>query len=215
MFGSSTKQRYAAQISHKTGLQQQGNLFAGTFQGLSAWTKTEMAANIGALATGSGGGLLGGVGALLGGATGGMVHGMSGGEFMMKHDYVIELQGWNLPGASLRETSSWLVNKGIQQRGAMGQRASSGVPWIDSKYEVCANDPGFIQYVCAFPELQQWLQHWPYLNLSWEPQRVWLELLDSTIRIHSKFGTEAQQNGDMVFRGLSLVAAAARACFSR
>ena len=215
MFGSGTKKRYAAQIAQRTGLQQQGDRFAGTFQGFTAWTRTGMAANVGALAVGSGGGLLGGLGALLGGSAGGMAHGMTGGDFMMKHDYVIELPGWNLPGASLRETTSWAVNKGIQQRRAVGQKTSSGVPWIDSKYEVCANDPGFIQFICAWPELQQWLQHWPYLNLCWEPQRVWLELLDSVIRINSKFGTAAQQNGDMVFQGMSVVAAATRACYNR
>jgi hypothetical protein len=211
MFGKGATEKFAALVQQKTGLRMEGDRFAGEFQGFQAWAHTEMVANVGALAQGSGGGLLGGLGALFGGKSGGMVHAMTGGEFMMKHDYVIELPGRTLPGASLRETTSFLVNKGLQQRRAIGAKTTSGVKWIDKRYEVCANDPAFIQRVCASPELEKALKSWPYLNLSWEPQRVWVELLDSAVRISSKFSAAAQSNGDMVLQGLSLAAAAARA----
>ena len=103
----------------------------------------------------------------------------------------------------------------FSQRAAIGQKCSSGVAWIDKKYEVCGRDPGFIAHVCGSTELQQWLGHWPFLNLSWEPARVWLELMDSPQRISGKFSTAEQQNGDMVWKGLSVVAAAVRACAAR
>jgi hypothetical protein len=216
MFGAANAatQRLAQGVYQKTGMQMHGDRFAGHFQGMQAWSKTEMVADMGSLAIGSGGGMLGGLGALMG-SGGGMVHGMTGGDFLMKHDYVIELPQWSLPGGSLRETTSWLINKGIQQRNAIGQRTRCGVPWIDQRFEVCSNDPKFIHYVCTEPQFQQWLSHWPFVNLSWEPQRVWLELLDSTRRLYDKFGTQAMQDGDMVYRGMSVVAAAARACGPR
>ena len=214
MFGSKAVDRFAAIVAQKTGLQQQGGRFVGQFQGYSAWSQTQMVGDHAASLRG-GGGLLGGLGALMGGGTGGMVHAMTGGTFFMKHDYVIELPGWQLPGGSIRETNSFLVDKSYQQRPAIGQRVASGIPWIDGRFEVCSNDPRFPPYVCAWPELQQHLQHWPFVNLSWEPQRVWIELLDSVTRISSKFSTEAQQNGDMVLQGMSLVASAVRACQAR
>lgn len=211
--GNAATQRLAQGVYHKTGMQMHGDRFVGNFQGLQGWSQAQMVANVAAIATG-GGGMLGGLGMLMG-SGGGMAHAMTGGEFFMKHDYVVELPGWNLSGASLRETTSWLVNKSLQQRPAIGRRCGSGVPWIDQRFEVCANDPRLIAWICAEPNFQQWLAHWPYVNLSWEPQRVWLELVDSTRRIHDKFGTQAMQDGEMVFRGMSVVAAAARAAGPR
>jgi hypothetical protein len=215
MFGKGATEKFAAAVAKKTGLQMQGDRFAGEFRGFQAWAHTEMAANVGALVQGSGGGLLGGLGALFGGGTGGMVHAMTGGDFFMKHDYVIELPDAALPGASLRETTSFLVHKSLQQRPAIGAKTTSGVKWIDKRYEVCSNDPAFIQRACTSPELQKALKGWPYLNLSWEPQRVWLELLDTPVRISSKFSGSAQSNGDMVLQGLEIVAAAARAAIGQ
>lgn len=214
MFGKGATEQFAAAVAQKTGLTMQGDRFAGEFQGLPAWVHTEMVANVGALTQGTGGGLFGGLAALFGGKSGAMAHAMTGGDFMMKHDYVIELPGRSLPGASLRESTSFLTNKGIQQRKAIGDKTSSGVPWIDKAYEVCANDPAFVRKVCASPELQAALKAWPYLNLSWEPERVWLELVDTPRRLSSKFSTAAQQNGDMVLQGISLAAAAAKAAIA-
>lgn len=215
MFGSGASQQFAQQIQQKTGLYQQGDKMVGYFQGLPGWTQTQMVSSVMGAAMG-GGGALGLAGALLGGSGGGwgMASAMTGGQFFMKHDYVIELSA-NLPGASIRESTSLINYKSYQQRPAIGQRAHSGVPWIDSKYEVCSTDPQFIQYVCAWPELQQWLPRWHQLNLSWQGRYVWLEMLDSTQRISSKFGAAAMQNGDMVLWGMSVVAAAARATFAR
>ena len=214
MFGSGAADGFSRAVTQKTGLYQQGDKFVGTFQGLPAWTQTQMVADVAGSFHGHGG-ALGGLGALLGGSAGGMAQAMTGGGFFMKHDYVIELPTSNLPAASLRESTSFLNDKSYQQRPAMGPRASSGVQWIDSKYEVCAVDPNFIRYVCASPELQQCLPRWHFLNLSWQGTHVWLELLDSTTRIAGKFGGTAMQNGDMTLAGLWLAAAAARATFAR
>lgn len=214
MFGSDATQRFAAAVQQKTGLQQQGDRFAGWFQGLPAWCQTQMVGNHASAFRGNGG-LFGGLAGLAFGGAGGMAQAMTGGAFYMKHDYVIELQGNRLPGGSLRETTSFLIDKSWQQRGARGPRTSSGVPWIDQKYEVCSPDPGFMHYVCASPELQQALSRWPYLNLSWEADRVWLEMIETPQRINSHFSASEQQNGDMIARGLWVVAAAARATFAR
>lgn len=214
MFGSGAAAQYAAMLQQKTGLHAQDNRMVGYFQGLPAWTRTEMVANtMGALR--GNGGMLGGLGMLLGGSTGGMAHAMTGGSFFMKYDFVIELPGNRLPGGSLRETTSFMIDKSLQQRQAIGGRVQCGVPWIDSKYEVCSYDPSFMPYVCSSPELQQHLQRWPYLNLSWEAERVWLEMIESPTRINTHFSTAEQQNGDMILRGLWTVAAAARATFAR
>ena len=215
MFGAkAATQKYAQLVHQKTGLVQDGDRFVGHFQGLPAWSKTQMVASAWGTALGHGG-ALGGLGSLLGGNMGGMAHAMTGGDLMMKHDYVIELTGSDLPPASLRESATLLAEKGPQQRPALGQKCSSGVAWIDSKYEVGSVNAEFIRYVCEWPELQQALQQWHYLNLSWRGPQIWLELMDTTIRIHGKFGTDAMQNGDMVHRGIWLVACAARATYAR
>ena len=214
MFGAGATEAYARQVAQKTGLAQQGDRFAGMYQGLPAWCQTQMVADVAAAVSGRGG-MLGGLGALVGGSMGGMATAMTGGSFFMKHDFVIELTGSQLPGASLRETTSFLVDKSYQQRPPIGQRASSGVPWIDGKYEVCALDPQFAQWVCGSAELQQALQGWPYLNLSWYGPQVWLEMIESPVRISHKFSAAAQQNGDMLAQGMWTVACAARATFAR
>lgn len=213
MFGSGATQQFVAVVQQKTGLTADGGRFVGWFQGLPAWCRTEMVGNHAAAFRGDGG-LLGGLAGLMGGG-GGMAQAMTGGAFFMKHEYVIELPGNRLPGGSLRENTSMFRDHTWQQRGAIGARTSSGLAWIDQRYEVCSPDPRFMPYVCSSPELQQHLPHWPQLNLSWEPERVWLEYVDSPTRINSHFGAEAQQNGDMILRGLALVAAAARATFAR
>ncbi|MBI4702019.1 MAG: hypothetical protein HY744_12850 [Deltaproteobacteria bacterium] len=215
MFGSGVQQAFARQVAQKTGLQAQNDRFVGSFQGLPAWTKVGPVADAAGAVMGRGG-MLGGLGALIGGTAGGMAQMMTGGAFFMKHDYVIELTGSQLPGGSLRMPSGFLVDKTYQMRPAVGQRASSGVPWIDSKYEICSLHPQFMPFVCASPELQQALQHWPApLNLSWQGPQVWLEILDSPTRINSWFNMAQQQNGDMILMGMTVVAAAARATFAR
>lgn len=216
MFGAKAATDKLAQgVYQKTGLQLHGDRFAGHFMGLPAWSKTEMVASAWSMAGVGNAGLLGGLGALAGGNMGGMLHASTGGDFMMKHLYVVELHGNQLPGASLRESTSILTHKGIQQRGAIGPRCSSGVAWIDQKYEVCSNHPQFIQYCCQSHELQQAMNGWPFLNLSWEADKVVLELMDTTRRLHDRFGTAAMQNGDMVHRGIWVAACAARATFAR
>lgn len=214
MFGSGAAQQFAAMIQQRTGLTADGNRFAGWFQGLPAWCRTEMVGNHAGAFRGHGG-ALGGLAGLLGGGAGGMAQAMTGGAFFMKHEYVIELPGNRLPGGSLRENTSMFRDHTWQQRGAIGPRVQSGVPFIDQRYEVCSPDPSFMRYVCSSYELQQHLPRWPQLNLSWEQERVWLEYIDSPARISSHFGTAAQQNGDMILQGLTLVAAAARATFAR
>ena len=211
MFGSGATQQFAAMVQQRTGLAQQGDRFVGYFQGLPAWCRTEMVGNTAGALRGDGG-LLGGLAGLMGN---GMAHAMTGGSFFMKHEYVIELPGNRLPGGSIRENTSMFRDHTWQQRPAIGPRTTSGVAWIDQRYEVCSADPRFMPYVCSSPELQQVLGQWPQLNLSWEAERVWLELVDSPTRISSHFGVEAQQNGEMILRGLYLVAAAARATFAR
>lgn len=213
--GASAQEQFLRGIAQKTGLVPQGNnVLAGVFQGFNAWTRTEMVADVAGNLTG-GDGLFGALGAVMGGGMGGMANAMTGGAFFMKHDYVIEMAGTNLPPSSLRETSSFLVNKTYTQRGAFGQRVSSGVQWIDQRFECSSSHPQFMPFVCSSQELQQMLNSWPFVNLSWNAGQVWLELLDSTTRIHSKFGTDAMQNGDMVYRGLCVAVAAARATLAR
>lgn len=215
MFGAGATQAFVQQVQAKTGLYAQGDRFVGQFMGMPASMQTQMVTSaVGNMMHGGGG--LGLAGALLGASGGGwgMAGAMTGSEFFMKYDYVIELQA-NLPGASIRESTSLANFKSYQQRGSIGHRAYSGVAWIDSRYEVCSLDPQFIQFVCAFPELQHWLPKWYQTNLSWHGRYVWLELIDSPTRISSKFGTAAMQNGDMVLWGMAVVAAAARATFAR
>lgn len=215
MFGAAERANaaFAAAVHQKTGMVAQGDRFVGVVQGLSVWSKTEMIGNTMASLRG-GGGLLGGLAGLMGG-TGGMVHAMTGGAFFMKHEYVVELPNQNLPGGSIRESTTFANDRSWQQRPAIGPRVSSGVQWIDARYEVCSPHPSFMAYVCAFQPLQQHLASWMVTNLSWEPRRVHLELIDSPQRITSHFGTDAQQDGSMIQRGIGLVTSAAYATFAR
>lgn len=213
MFGAGATERFVRAVEAKTGLRGQGDRFVGQFQGLPVWSQTQMVGNHAGALRGDGG-LFGGLAGLLGGA-GGMAQAMTGGAFFLQHDYVVELPQNQLPGGSLREHTSVFRDHTWQQRPPAGPRVSSGVPWIDQRYEVASPDPRFMAWVCASPELQQHLPRWPQLHLIWEPARVWLQLVDAPARIHAHFGTEAQQNGDMILQGLWLVAAAARATFAR
>lgn len=213
MFGAGATERFVRAVEAKTGLRGQGDRFVGQFQGLPAWSQTQMVGNHAGAIRGDGG-LFGGLAGLMGGA-GGMAQAMTGGAFFLQHDFVIELPQNQLPGGSLREQTSVFRDHTWQQRPAAGPRVTSGVAWIDQRYEVASHDPRFMAYVCASLELQQLLPRWPQLHLIWEPARVWLQLVDSPTRIHAHFGTEAQQNGDMILEGLWLVAAAARATFAR
>lgn len=214
MFGAGAMERYTAAVQQKTGLHAQQDRFVGQFQGLPGWARVQMVGNHAGAFRGDGG-LFGGLAGLLGGGAGGMAQAMTGGAFFMQQDYVIELPGNRLPGGSLREQTSLFRDHTWQQRPAIGPRASSGVPWIDQRYEVSSPDPRFMTYVCASPELGPLLGRWPQVNLSWEQERVWLQLIDSPARITSHFGVDAQQNGDLVLQGMWLVAAAARATFAR
>jgi hypothetical protein len=192
-------------VAQKTGLQPQTDRFVGVFQGFHAWARMGPVADVVGSLVGRGD-ALGGLVALLGGTAGGMA----------KHDYVIELASVQLPGGSLRTPTGFLQDRTYQMRGPVGERTSSGVSWMDQKYEVCSPNPAFIQYVCGAPELQQRLQQWKApLNLSWQGAEVWLELLDSPTRINSWFSNTQQSSGDMILTGMTLVAAAARATYAR
>src|SRR4051812_37910459 len=121
MFGSGAADAMARQVTQKTGLYAQGDRFVGTFQGLPGWSQAQMVTDTAGAFHGHGG-ALGGFGALLGGNMGGMATAMTGGAFFMKYDYVVHLTGNRLPGASIRETTSFLVDKSWQQRPALGQK---------------------------------------------------------------------------------------------
>ena len=212
---------YSQAISTKTGLwpSQDPNVpgFVGNFQGFNAWTTTRMVADEMAIYRGVGGGYGGELGSLLGMALGGDTgYAMAGGKSFLKYDFGVQLNA-NLPGATLREGAGWglLADKNLQVRPALGQKCQSGVAWIDSRFEVCSNDPQFIWYVCQSQELQQWLGQWHFTNLAWSGSNVALELVDSGSRISHKFGTGAMRNGDLQLWGLSLCAAAARAALAR
>lgn len=215
MFGSGASAQFAQMVSQKTGLQPQGDRFVGTFQGLPAWAQAQMVGDaMGSFVRGDGG-MLGGLGMLVGGSAGGMAHAMTGGAFFMKHDYHVELPGTNLTGASIRETSSLGHDKSWQRQGSIGQRQSSGVAWIDQKFEVCANDPRLIQWICGSHEFQQCLNNWHMVNIAWMGSGIHVEVLDSSARIASAWGTPALQNGDMILGGLWLAASGARATYAR
>lgn len=215
MFGASAATaRFMQAVQQKTGLVAQGDHLAGTFQGLPAYAKTEMVTNL-ASAVRGGGGALGGFGALLGGNLGGMATAMTGGDFHMRHLFMVELPGSNLPGASIRESTTLWHDKNWQGQRAIGRRVRCGVPWIDAKFEVCSTHEGFMAYVCASQEFQPHLHHWHFTNIAWNGSRISVEILDSGTRIASAFGTEALQNGDLIRQGLALAAAAARATYAR
>lgn len=215
MFGAGATEKFTQLVTQKTGLAAVDGRFVGHFQGLPAFAKTEMTGDaMGSFVRGQGG-MLGGLGMLMGGNAGGMANAMTGGAFFMKHEYVVELPGTNLTGASIREPSSFMHDKSWQRQDAVGPRQSSGVPWIDSKFEVSAHDPRLIQWICASTEFQQCLNAWHMVNIAWQGSRIRAEVMDSPARIASAWGTEALQNGDMILGGLWLVASAARATFAR